>query len=272
MSIAYRKSKMEETNMKAITIITLILSASLSFAQESIDVNRMIVEGKTDIEAAVAAWDLPKMITVRGYFERLLTLEQSPEIIHYHIAYADFRIVGFYFAGDDLEDSKKYINDGIEHLEFALDINDADAEAHILLSSLYGNKIAVKPILGMTLGIKSASHADKAVKLAPENPRVAFLSGTNAYYTPRMFGGGKEKALQYLNKAAGYFKTFHPASDLAPDWGLVDTYVYLGLVNLKLQNYSEAEKNLNLCLELAPNNGWALELKAQLPEKKNADQ
>lgn len=254
------------------TMITLILSASLSFAQESIDVNRMIVDGKADIEAAVAAWDLPKMMTARGYFERLLTLEQSTEIVHYYIAYADFRIVGFYFAEEDLEDSKKYIDDGIGHLESALDLNNADAEAHILLSSMYGNKIAVKPILGMTLGMKSASHAAKAVKLDPKNPRVAFLSGTNAYYTPKMFGGGKEKALRYLNEAAGYFSVYHSASDLAPDWGLVDTYVYLGLVNLELQNYSEAEKNLNLCLELAPNHGWALELKAQLPENKNADQ
>ena len=255
--------------MKKVTILLILLATCFSFGQDTVDINQMIIKGKSQIQTALDEWDVNKMINARGYFERLLTLEQSEELVHYYIGYADFRIVGIYFATDDLESSKKYIDDSIDHLEAAVNLDDNFAEAHILLSSMYGNKIAVKPILGMSLGMKSGSHAGKATKLSPANPRVAFLAGTNAYYTPRMFGGGKSKALKKFDEAALLFPTFKIEHDVDPDWGEADIYVYLGLVNLELKNYEAADKNLDTCLELKPGHGWALELKGQVAEAIN---
>jgi len=246
--------------MKKLTSIIILLSVSLCFGQSNPDIKQLIINGKTKIQTAVDKWDLNEMVEARGYFERLLNLKKSEKLIHYYIAYADFRIVGFYFATEQMDEAKDHIDDSINHLNIALKIDNNFAEAHTLLSSMYGNKIGIKPILGMTLGMKSGTHAAKAEKLAPANPRVAFLAGTSAYYTPRMFGGGKEKALKHLEQAATLFRTFKPKSEIDPAWGLIDTYVYLGRVNLDLQNYKAAETNLKKCLELRPDHGWAKEL------------
>ncbi|MBN2415554.1 hypothetical protein JXO52_06915 [bacterium] len=254
---------------QSIILAAVLLCVSTGSAQEPAAVDSSIIAGVASIESAVDTWDVQAMINARGCFERLLGLGQQEPLVRYYIAYADYRIVTFYFAQEDFEHARRYIDDGIDHLEAALALNDASAEAHILLSSLYGNKIAIKPILGMTLGIKAGTHASRAVSLSPDNPRVAFLSGINAYYTPRMFGGGKEKALQHLHSAVTCFQTYTPESNLEPDWGLADTYVYLGLIHMELHNVTEAETELNNCLALKPQHGWAMELKSQLDEQKD---
>lgn len=256
---------------KNLAILLVLVSAVFCLAQDSPDIDKMITDGKAQIQNAVDTWDVAELISTRGYFERLLGLGKSAALIHYYIAYTDYRIVTYYFTSEDLEGSQKYIDDSISHLELAIELDDHFAEAHILLSTMYGNKIAVKPIMGMTLGMKTGSHANKAVKLSPNNPRVAFLSGSNAYYTPKIFGGSKERALKHFNEALTCFSEFKPASHIDPDWGLEDTHLYLGLVNKDLGNTAEALRHLNTCLELKPYHGWAMALKAELTQESKTE-
>ena len=61
------------------------------------------------------------------------------------------------------------------------------------------------PLSGMTLGPKSNGLLDRAKELEPKNPRVWLVSGMSAMFTPKMFGGGTDKAEQELRKSLDLF-------------------------------------------------------------------
>ena len=66
--------------------------------------------------------------------------------------------------------------------------NPSHAEAHALLSSLYGQQIGTSAWRGMTLGQRASSSIEAALKLAPDNPRVVLQSGIGAFFTPTGYG------------------------------------------------------------------------------------
>ncbi|MBC8112328.1 MAG: hypothetical protein H7Y04_14840 [Verrucomicrobia bacterium] len=62
-------------------------------------------------------------------------------------------------------------------------------------------------------------NLDKAEKLNPENPRIAYMKGNNLFYTPEAFGGGAKVACPELLKAKAKFGLFKVASEIHPNWG-----------------------------------------------------
>lgn len=53
----------------------------------------------------------------------------------------------------------------------------------------------------------------------PSNPRINHLKGVAVFHTPKMFGGGKKNALEYLQKADEQFAQEKETSILKPHWG-----------------------------------------------------
>jgi len=51
------------------------------------------------------------------------------------------------------------------------------------------------------------------------NPRINHLKGVAVFNTPKMFGGGKKNALEYLQKAEEQFSQEKETSILKPHWG-----------------------------------------------------
>lgn len=110
------------------------------------------------------------------------------------------------------------------------------SEVLVLKANIWQMQISFKPMkLGQTLGPLSAVASKDAERINPENPRVLLLKGQNAYYTPPMWGGDKEKAYEYLKKARSLFETFKPASSISPRWGLFQT-------QFLIQEYEESKK------------------------------
>jgi len=63
----------------------------------------------------------------------------------------------------------------------------------------------------------------------PNNPRIAHLKGVAVYFTPKMFGGGKKNALEYLLKSEEQFKSETETSVLKPHWGATRNAYFIGL-------------------------------------------
>lgn len=63
------------------------------------------------------------------------------------------------------------------------------------------------------------SNLEKAKENNAENPRIYFLKGTSVFFTPKMFGGGKKKALEYFEKAAPFFEKESHDDITKPFWG-----------------------------------------------------
>lgn len=249
----------------------ILIFGSLAYAQNPVD--SLILQGKNQIKSAVDGWDLQKMLAARGLFERLLNDPTYPWLIHYYIGYADRGIVTYYFSKEDKDKALEFVDDGIKHLEESIDLKGDFAESHSLLASLYGSKIAIKPMIGMTLGPKSGEAQKRALELDSQNPRSHLIAGESAYYTPKAYGGGKEKALKYLHQAADYFTTYRPEKEIYPTWGYEETYAYLGLIQMERGNLTQAKESFQKALQINPHYGWVKfflikELEKKISEKK----
>jgi tetratricopeptide (TPR) repeat protein len=176
-------------------------------------------------------------------------------LAHYYAALADFRMINLY--PEDAEAKRKQvIQDGIGHLKRAVEIDPQMADAWALLAGCYGQMMGMNPMQGMSLGPKASEAMDKAKELAPNNPRVWIVSGTQDFYTPSMFGGDKEAALRKFKKAARLAEQESVDDPLMPDWGHAEAHAWIGIAHMNAERYAQARTAFETALDLNPNYGW----------------
>jgi hypothetical protein len=71
----------------------------------------------------------------------------------------------------------------------------------------------------------------KAKKINSENARIFLLEGQGPFYKPKMWGGGKDKAKPYFEKAKELFAKEDKSSLLKPHWGEKENEEYLKQCN-----------------------------------------
>jgi tetratricopeptide (TPR) repeat protein len=241
---------------KKMFMVFLILFPLQLRSQTNTTVDSFIIIGKQKISQAQNTWQETDFITARAYFERLLPDPTYPWLVHYYIALVDYRLFAFYNSQKNKEKVKNYIEDGIEQLNASVKLKDDFADGYSLLSSLYGNKIGTNPLLGMTLGPKSGAAMAKAMRLEPKNPRNNLIAGLSAYYTPVMFGGGKDKAERNFKQAIINFDSTKVENAILPDWGHDEVYAWLGQLLMDKNDYTAAQANFEKALQINPNYGW----------------
>lgn len=237
-------------------ILFLLLTPFLSFSQTEINIDSLIIQGKQQLRQATDKWTEADLLQARAFFERLLPDPSKAWLVRYYIGLADYRLVSFYFSKQNNETAQKFIEDGIDQLQQCIESRANFAEAHSLLSSLYGNKIAVSPFSAMTLRSKSDKAIGKAKELEPNNPRNFLIAGWSAYFTPKIFGGSREKAKKYFEQAIACFDSFKVTDPLLPDWGHDEAYVWLGMAHMKDEEFEAAKTNFNKALAINPDCGW----------------
>lgn len=243
--------------MKKLVLFLLVATMPVvTFGQPDMNVDSLFIKGKKELHQAVSSWTETSLINARAYFERLLINSDKAWLAHYYIALVDYRLTSFYFSKNDKNQAKKFIDDGIDHLSAGLEEKKDFADAHNLLSALYGNKIGINPFLSMTLGPKSGKEMQQALSLAPGNPRNYLVSGWSAFYTPKMFGGGKDKAEKHFNQAIACFDSFQVTDPTLPDWGHEEAYAWLGIVQAEKNDLDAAKKSYEMALQINPDYGY----------------
>ena len=74
-------------------------------------------------------------------------------------------------------------------------------------------------------------NLEKAKQLNPANPRIYYLQGVPVFHIPKRFGGGKDKARPYFEKARELFAKQDHSSILKPYWGEKENADYLTKCN-----------------------------------------
>lgn len=153
-------------------------------------------------------------------FERIAGSEQKEWLPKYYAAFC-FIMQAMNTADKDkvdgiLDQADKLVVDAL------MIINNDEI---LCLQSLSASaRIGVNPMTrGMKYGQISAGFLAKAKELNPDNPRIYYLEATAKYYTPKAFGGGKDKAKELFEKAVVAYSKFKPANELMPDWGAEQT-------------------------------------------------
>lgn len=236
-------------------ILTIIVCLTATTAPGS-EIEEMIVESKQLIQQGLNTWSEEDLQRGRFAFQRLLNLSPEPYLIHYYLAYADYRLSIVYMTAEDKQSTEHYIDEAIDHLKESIQLKEEWVESHVLLSLLYSSKIGVKPWQGIVLGPKASTEIEAAIRIEPTNPRASLIKGISANFTPTLFGGGKDIAIDNLTKAIQLFETYEVPDSLCPDWGHSEAWAWLGIVQMDLEYWDEAEASFEKALEVNPNNGW----------------
>lgn len=196
----------------AIVILFIFFTGKIS-AQEAKYTEAMQVGLKMFNGAKTSA----DYVAAANHFERVGKIAKTEWLPFYYAAYC--QLINNTLLSD--EDDKDAVLDKAIALEAKAEaINPKESEIFALKGYIKLMKIYVKPMTRMMTGAKSAmSDLETATKLNPDNPRPYFIIAQNTYYTPKIFGGGKEAAKPKLTAAAEKFKRFKPVNELMPNWG-----------------------------------------------------
>ena len=236
----------------------LVIVAPLTAQTPLTGIAKWADSASREIDAAAATGDLDRLTTAAAMIDRVLTVTPNDPLLLYYRSLALYRTASLYTGLKKNDEAKRALDEADLLLEQAT-AKSPTADALALRSSVIGLMIGLSgnPLSGMTLGPKSSGLLDRAKEMEPKNPRVWLVSGMSAMFTPKMFGGGTDKAEQELKKSLTLFETDHPARP-SPSWGLADAYIWLGQALQKNDKPDDARAAYQKALELQPNNQWVL--------------
>lgn len=218
---------------KTILVLTVLLAATVSFAQMS-DKFVKAMEGK------IAAIDTTT--TVQGFtdlansFERIAEAEKNQWLAYYYAAFCNASAGTMVGAEGDMMAAKAdktdpYADKADKHIAKAEELMKNNSEIFIVKKMIATLRMIGDPMNRfMTYGQEAQAMLDEAKKLNAENPRVYILEGQDKFFTPEQFGGSKEEAKVLFEKAKKLYETFKPESSIHPNWGKGQVEYFLSLM------------------------------------------
>jgi hypothetical protein len=160
---------------------------------------------------------LSDMMSVSAQFDMIADKWNNEWSANYYAAY------GKVIASFIVQDSKKkdlFLDEADKYFEKVKTLGNENDETWILAALITSARISVDgQNRGMQYGGAFNEYIAKAEKINPSNPRIYYLKGTSLFYTPEMYGGGKERAKPEFEKAKELFEKESKTSILKPYWG-----------------------------------------------------
>ena len=237
--------------------IAVLLCSAPAAAQPREGAERWADSVRAAIDSAAVHGDIEALVAAGALAERALAaFPDDPLLLHYR-GYAVYReaVLRRERQGEDVD---ALLDEAQKLLERSAELQPLP-ETYAVLASVLGQKIGSNPLRGMILGPRSNAAMDRALELGPENPRAWLMKGISAIFTPRLFGGGLERAEEALRQALAHFETDSPAPP-APAWGHDEAWAWLGEVYRRTDRHAEAREAYMKALEIEPQNGWVREV------------
>ena len=229
----------------------LLLGAAPAAAQSP--ATRLLDSARVLITKAYPAGDVATLHSAEALLERALTVVPNDAWLLHYLGFATYREATLRMGRD-----REAVDGLLQRADSLLQRSasfGAIAETHALRSGLLGMMIGSNPIKGMTLGPQSGAQMEEALQKGPNNPRVWMLRGIGAINTPAMFGGGLDKAEEYLKKSIALFETDKPQPP-APSWGQYEAHAWLGQVYAKQDKKDAARAEYEKALAIEPGDRW----------------
>jgi len=200
--------------MKTINFLFLsLLLTTRVYGQDKKYVKAM----ENNITALDSAKTTEQLQYVANSFERISNAEKKEWLPYYYLAY-NYTMIGI--KESDLGSKDLLYEKAQMYADKADSLSLENSEIYTLKAFILQMKVGVDP---KTRGGKLApaiwKFLEKAMALTPENPRPFYLKGQSLFYTPPQYGGGKAKALPFLEQAVEKYSKFKPTSNIMPNWG-----------------------------------------------------
>ncbi|MDP4224096.1 MAG: hypothetical protein Q8868_12365 [Bacteroidota bacterium] len=164
-----------------------------------------------------SAKTLPDMMRVSAQFDMIADKWNNEWSSNYSAALVKAIIS---FMEPDNKRKDLLLDEADRYLEKVKSLGSKDDETWVLAALITNARIAVDgQNRGMQYGGVFNQYIEKARSINPDNPRIYYLKGSSLFYQPEMFGGGKEKAKPYLEKARELFGKEAKGITFKPRWG-----------------------------------------------------
>jgi tetratricopeptide (TPR) repeat protein len=181
---------------------------------------------------------------------------------NYYAALASYRLA--LLARSDETRAWPYAQQCIDRLNRVLVVDTGSAEALALQSACLALQSNLDPWRSPLAAPLSQARADKALKLAPDNPRVLLLGALAARERPRFFGGDDQQAFQLMLQSVSAFERPGAPAPGLPGWGAADAFTYLAQDYLTRGQALAARNVLERALLVAPDFTQAKRLMAEI--------
>jgi len=206
-----------------IFIITLVM---LTFTSELFAASPY----ENNIYAAFITRDMNKWSSIIQSIEKsgnTNSISQKLDLINYYYGY-----IGYLIGQKQFDPAAKLIAKGQKLIKEVLHDAPNNATAYSFKGSFIGFEIGIDKYKAVYLGSESNYYVNKALGLDSQNIQALIDKGNILYYSPRLLGGDKAKALVYFIKGARIIEknkeTYH-------------NWVYLNLLSIIASAYEKTD-------------------------------
>ena len=194
--------------MKKLILSIVLLGATLVNAQDRYS---------KGMEKAFELWQNQKATEASNMFERIATAEPGKWLPYYYVSQINTVIS---FGEKDEEKLSKQLERAKEFLDVAKAISPNNPELLVQEALINTAWIAFDgATYGMALSQKNAQLYQKAMELAPNNPRVVFSKAEWDMGSARYFGKDTTPYCEDVERALELFATFKSETPFYPSWG-----------------------------------------------------
>jgi hypothetical protein len=207
---------------KLVLLASIICIASVTVAQS----DKYTTEMKANIALLDSMMVKGNFIELANNFERISKVNEAQWLPYYYAAFCTISQ-----AYTEKDNSKKdAIADKATVLITKAEtiLGKENSETDVIKSMIATAHMMVDPQNRyMTYGPESASFIEKSKSLDSTNPRPVLLEAESKFYTPEAYGGGKDAAKEYFDRANTLNENFKPETELSPNWGKLTLQYFL---------------------------------------------
>ncbi len=235
-------------------LLEMVVTAQMNPSATCLKCNEI----KAQIEANYYSHD---ETTIQHLLTQVLDLvDQHPAAWHPHY-YAGLIYVqlGNIVRYRDKAMAHQYYTDALASIQVAHE-RSSNAESTIVLADVYGKLASLRTMKMFYYGNLSGIYLRKAFRMADKRcPKPYLIAGIETMWTPVIFGGGKKRARQFLEKALAVAPDWRESDRLIVRWAAqAEIFAHLAQLEILCQRPSQAKHYSALALSLVPDYGFVL--------------
>jgi len=231
---------MERKNYFIIVTLIFMSISVLNFASNKEGIYNAYISGRMD------EW---KSIIDRMEEQKIKTNSFLIELINYQYGY-----IGWCLGNNQKNQAKKYLNLAEHNLEILENQNCCFSRIYAYKSAFYGFKIGLTPYKAPFIGPNSMKNAELSIQ-TDSTYYLGFVQyGNNQFYMPAVFGGSKELAIDYFEKAKVLLE--HNQNELLYDWNYLSLMVVIAQSYENIKNLEKAKQYYEIILKKEPDFKW----------------
>jgi len=208
---------------------------------------------RNEIYLAYITGDMAQWKTIMDRMETESERTGDPFLL-YRTTEAQYGYIAYCISAGKKGAAKEYLQKAEKNIKKLLAYNEEWANVHALQGALYGFRVSLEPFKAPFYGKKSTESNERSLILSRDDPQGWMEKANIEYYKPAIFGGSKEQAVPYYEKAVGLYELEPALTD--HNWMYLNCLAALANAYAGTGKYHEADRLYRRILKIEPAFKW----------------